>query len=66
MNENELNITFPDQETKWQFMDLFNSNKGMDFLISNGVDVSCCSECEKGKPEISKDYGEAGWMEFEL
>ena len=65
MEENELNITFPDQETKWKFMDLMNSRKGMDFLNENGVDVSCCASCEKGEPESPEDYGEMGYLEFE-
>ena len=66
MEENELNITFEDQQTKWQFMELLNSEKGMSFLIKNGVDVSCCSTCEKGEPETPEDFGERGYMEFEL
>lgn len=66
MEENELNITFEDQQTKWQFMELLNSEKGMSFLIKNDVDVSYCSTCEKGEPKTLEDFGESGYMEFKL
>lgn len=66
MEELFLEIEFPDQETKWQFMDLMNSEKGIDFLIKNGVQVSSCATCEKGEPCLPEDYGDKGYMEFQL
>lgn len=47
-------------------MDLMNSDKRVSFLINNGVFISCCSTCEKGEPEITEDYGQVVFMEFEL
>ena len=65
MNENELNISFPNPEAKWKFIDLITSSYGMRFLTANGVEVSSFTTCEKGEPEDTTKYGTAGWIEFE-